>query len=174
MKFNLNQQRALQPKIAAARTNRKRVGPRRAHPRLTGHIPNRQVVPRKRHIDSLRLARLQLYVCEPTQDRGWLARVMGEMQVHLRYLFLFCRHDKSVDSGTKMIIRTSVPATWPAFCTVNDTVYAGRCNQSAVDEPTPWGPGLAANQFASSCPSWSCPGSFTTGVMIRPAYWNRV
>lgn len=38
-------------------------------------------------------------------------------------------------------IRTSVPTTDPVFSSVKDTLNAGRCSHSAVDEPTTCGPG---------------------------------
>ena len=70
------------------------------------------------------------------------------------------------------ILRTSVPATFPIFCTVKDTVNAARCSQSAVDVPTPCGPGVPASQFATNCLSLSNPSM--TGVMLRPEYSNLV
>ena len=53
----------------------------------------------------------------------------------------------------------------PYFAPVKDTTYAGRCNDNAVDDPTPRGPDLAASQF-SSCPSWSCP--------VNTCYWSDI
>jgi hypothetical protein len=160
---------ALQPEITTARADRKRVRSPRTHPRLPDDVPDRQIISRERDTDHLRLARLQLHVGEPAQD-GWrLFRPRGEMQVQLGYLFFFFFF---FFLAGKRNFRTSVPATFPMFPTVKDTVNAARCSQSAVDAPTSCGPGLPASQFASSCPSLSDPS--TTGAMLRPEYSNLV
>ena len=112
---------------------------------------------------------------KPRRMEGGSPAPEGKCRYTCDIYFWFARAiNRLIRDKEDKIRRTSVPTTWPAFCTVYDTVYAGRCNQSAVDETTHRGPCLAANQFASSCPSWSCPALSSTGVILRPEYRNWV
>ena len=60
-----------------------RIQSRGVHPELAGDIPNREDVARECNCHTLHLSRLQINVCEPTQDGRRLAHLHREVQVDL-------------------------------------------------------------------------------------------
>ncbi|KAI0282899.1 hypothetical protein BC826DRAFT_254403 [Russula brevipes] len=124
-----------------SRLHRKSVCTLRTHPRLTQHIPHRQVVPRGRDTDlpSLRLARPRVDVRKPRSTDGDVPTCSGKCRYSCT-IWSCTLYQKHACVETRHNPRTSVPATLPVLR--EGHLYARRCSHGRADADA-CGPGLS-------------------------------